>query len=307
MDGVFLTASEGWVVGLPNLVYYTSDGGNAWRRLGAGSAPNGLFRSVAFVSSTVGWIGDLNQFTNPLPSRALWETRDGGNTWINITNRVVGPEPVGICGMWRVDASTVYGVGRWQSPAVFVRTRDAGATWQSVSLAPLLTGAVDVYFFDRDRGIVVGGRGVGPTVAEQESSRTVIVMTADGGDTWVERHVSTAVGSWAWKISFPTPDVGYVAIQGPNPAGLILKTTDGGITWAEITVPVSSGFEGIGFVTALHGWVSGSNGVLETTDGGVTWQPATWGAGESVNRFRMNGAAPGYAMGKVVYRYEPEN
>ena len=237
-DGSFLSSQQGWVIGAPGTVYYTADGGANWeqRFVTAPTASTSFFRSVAFVSETKGWVGDLNRFNNPDPERSLWETLDGGRSWTNISNRITGASVTGICGMWVVDASTVVGVGRWNGPAAFVKTQDGGATWQSVSLAPHLTGAVDVYFFDAQSGLIGGARGVGNSVAQQASSRVVVMATTDGGATWSERFVGSREGAWSWKISFPTPSVGYIATQGPTSGSVVLKTLDGGLTWREIEI-----------------------------------------------------------------------
>lgn len=304
-DAWFISPDEGWVVESVGRTHHTADGGESWEMLSSQSEV--FFRSVVFVSPTLGWIGDLNGFNSPEPQRALWETRDGGRTWTNITDRVVGPEPVGLCGMFSVDAETIYGVGRWSGPAVFVRTDDGGATWESVDLAPLATGAVDVHFFDRDRGLIGAGRGVGNSPEEQQASRTVVLATEDGGRTWEERFVGSAEGSWAWKMSFPSPDVGYVATQGPSAGGIVLKTEDGGRTWSEIVVPGApdGGFWGLGFATPERGWVGvDGGGVMETNDGGLTWTGEDWAEDQTLNRFRMLTPDLGFAVGARVFRFE---
>ena len=303
-DAAFTSPLEGWIISAPGTVYHTADGGLTWdhRFTSSVGIPGMFFRSVAFADATTGWAGDLNAFNNPDPLRALWETTDGGRNWTNITSRVSGPEPVGLCGMRRLDGGALVGVGRWSGPAVFVRSDDDGASWTSVDLAPLLTGAIDVHFFDGMRGIAAGGRGVGNSLEAQDTSVTVIIGTEDGGATWEERFVGSARGSWAWKISFPTPAVGYVATQGPSPGGIVLKTTDGGQTWTEIDLPTTMSFWGIGFVTSLRGWVAGDE-VFETADGGATWELADWAPERYVNRFVVLSDTLAYAVGKRIHRY----
>lgn len=297
-DVFFLTPDLGWLVSLRGEVYRTEDGGASWTLLV--EYPDISFRAVGFATSNVGWAGDVNWLDPPDPDTSLYETRDGGSTWTNITDRVEGPEPVGICGIWVQDEQTVYAAGRWAGPAVFLRTGDGGQSWTSTDLSPLLTGAVDLHFFDADRGLVVGGRGVGTSMEEQRSSRTVIIETRDGGDTWEERYVGSVEGEWAWKISFPEPDVGYVSTQGPARSGTVLKTEDGGRTWRALTVADSAAFSGIGFVSADLGWVAGS-AVYETEDGGETWKEVT--LGEHINRFRFPGPELGFAAGRRVYSF----
>lgn len=299
-DIVFLRPSLGWMVNIAGQVYRTADGGETWDLLHEEERIS--FRSVGFADENLGWAGNLNWFTDPDPGVALFETRDSGESWSNITDRVAGPAPVGICGIWVGDEQTIYAVGRWNGPAVFVRSRDGGATWESRDMAPLATGLVDVHFFDRNRGFVLGGRGVGNAPATMDSSRTVILITEDGGDSWETVYESSVRGSWGWKFSFPTPQVGYAATQGPSVVGLVLKTVDGGRTWMDLTVARDVGFSGIGFIDAERGWV-GADGdrVFETADGGATWREVR--LGRNLNRFRVLGPGLAFASGERVYRY----
>lgn len=299
-DVFFISRTTGWVVNTRGEIHGTNDGGATWRQLEYQQGV--LFRSVGFASATRGWAGNLNGFNTPTPQRSLYETVDGGETWTNISARVTGPEPIGICGIWVQDAQTIFAVGRWHGPAIFVRSLDGGATWRSFDLRPLATGLVDVYFWDRQRGIIVGGRGIGSTLEQQRASRTVILMTEDAGETWTERYLSPTPGTNAWKISFPTRDTGYVAVQGAAYSGTVLKTVDGGLSWRELKVSDEEGFSGIGFVTANHGWAAGIRGTYETTDGGATWTLRS-DAGSSINRIRFLEPGLGYAAGATVYRW----
>lgn len=308
-DASFVSPTRGWVVGAPGEVYLTNDGGASWEQRYAIPSNSSLsfFRSTAFISDTKGFIGDLNRFNNPEPLRSLWETTDAGATWTNISSRITGAPVTGVCGMWVIDATTVVGVGRWNGPATFVKTTDAGATWQGVSLAPMLTGAVDVYFFDAMNGIIAGGRGVGNLPVEQLASVVVVLGTTDGGATWTPRFTGSFTGAWSWKISFPTPEIGYIATQGPGSGATVLKTVDGGQSWREITIRSgpSGGLWGAGFTSARVGWVGADNGVWETRDGGLTWSQTSWGTDGSINRFRILPSGNAFAIGKQVYRLAP--
>lgn len=301
-DIFFLDDDTGWLINTEGQVHHTTDGGTSWTHLH--TRDGGFFRSVAFANDQLGWIGSLNRFNDPQPDQALYETTDGGTTWTNISDRIVGPEAVGICGLWIADESTIYGVGRWSGPAVFIRSTDGGASWESQDLSPTVTGLVDVYFASPQEGLIIGGRGVGNSAEAQASSRTVIMGTDDGGDTWDVRYESATEGSWGWKFTFPSALVGYAAVQGPTPGGIVLKTTDGGQTWTELPVDLDVGFSGIGFATETLGWVGGDRrAVYETQDGGLTWELVR--LGESMNRFRMMDSGIGFASGRRVYKYEP--
>ena len=77
-------------------------------------------------------------------------------------------------------------------------------------------------------------------------------------------------GEIAWKISFPSRDVGYVSVEHKRYAK-VLKTMDGGVTWQELIVPNNRHLQAVGFISPSVGWVGGHGGTSFTTDGGDTW------------------------------------
>ena len=300
VDASFLDPLTGWIIEGGGKVAATTDGGDTWAVLDTippmlGSGNPGL-RTVMFTSRTHGFIGTLD------PGRLLYETTDGGLTWNDVTGRIAGALPEGICGMWAVDDQLLYAVGVYYGPATLLKSTDGGQTWTSRDMSAYAGSLVDVYFWDADHGIAVGGtNGTTPT------SHPVVLATEDGGATWAVRYTGSDSGAWAWKISFPAPNTGYVSIDGNTSSGaLVLKTTDRGATWTEKRIPPSimAGYlQGVGFVTENVGWV-GENGqaAARTTDGGATWQAVSVPAG-NVNRFEFFGDSLGYAMGARVYRY----
>ena len=293
-EDVFFVGPRGWAVNGSGGAWRTLDGGDTWTKTAD------LFRylrATGFASEDVGWIGVLFS-----PQR-LYETRDGGQTYADITARITPAVPGGICGMWVQDAQTVYAVGQYSTPAYLVRTTDGGATWTSRSMAPQADALIDVRFFDSQHGLATGG--IGP----YSDSRARILGTDDGGATWTVRHTVEGVHSVAWKLTFPTRLVGYASVETFNGEtdAIVLKTVDGGQTWDEIMVPGGGSLQGIGFVTPEVGWASGRGATSTTTDGGLTWSrlPATAQGGQldgDVNRFRFFGDSLGYAAGHKIYR-----
>src|SRR5690606_11475737 len=133
------------------------------------------FRSVGFANESKGWIGSLTF------GSVLFETLDGGETWVDVTDRIVGDvEAAGICGISVVDADRAFGVGRWTGPAVVVRTVDGGQTWLASSVDDLAGTLVDVHFFDENEGLAVGGTNANLSAT---SNRAVVLRTTDGGET----------------------------------------------------------------------------------------------------------------------------
>jgi photosystem II stability/assembly factor-like uncharacterized protein len=298
-DVFFINPTTGWITNVgEGKIYQTADGGQSWVEQLDAQRAFGYhvgFRCVGFANEQAGWTGNLNFHNNPIPRRSLFETRDGGKTWTNISNRITGPDPAGVCGLWVVNEQIIYGAGRWNGPPIFIKSIDGGNSWTSMDLRPMATGLVDVFFFNADSGLIVGGKGVGSSLDEQRASKAIILFTTDEGSTWKTVYESTTAGKWCWKISFPTRNIGYVATQGPTGDGIVLKTIDGGLTWEEKFVGAGLGFSGIGFATSTKGWV-GAFGTYETSDGGNTWQEVA-NVGRLINRFRILSDTLGYAVG----------
>ncbi len=293
-DAAFESAEHGWIVDGSGETYETTDGGLTWALR---SDVGDYLRTVAFARPDLGWIGVL------YGPAALMETRDGGATLTNATGRIAPAMPAGagICGLFARTDTDVWGVGQWNGPGYTIHTTDGGQTWARRDLSALAGSLIDVYFHDALRGIAVGG-----TTGINNGSRAVVLGTDDGGVTWSRRFVSSGAGTvaeWAWKISFPTPDVGYVSVEytGDTQNGKVLKTTDGGQTWSELSVPSGGSMQGIGFLTPEIGWTSGRGRAMRTLDGGQTWAVAPDLDG-SVNRFEFFGGTLGYAMGRRVFR-----
>ena len=285
----------------PTTIYVASGDGEVWRSLDGGESwalrytdpDERYFRSLGFVSETHGWVGTLDAGQG---EDVLLETTDGGQTFTPATDRITGPLPFGICGIHALDDEAVYATGDIAGGAYFLRTLDGGQTWTSLDLSAQAWFLVDVLFLDRQRGFLVGA-------ATGEPAGAIVLGTEDGGLTWTERYRNDVASDWAWKIHFPTRDVGYVSIESTKTSGdgAILKTTDGGQTWQVLPVP-STSMQGIGFVDEQTGWIGGYRTPQVTTDGGQTWSSA-FDLGSAVNRFAFFGDSLAYAVAERVYRY----
>ena len=309
-DMVFLDTQRGWVVNTRGEIWNTEDGGQTWNLQTDKGVP---FRSVAFREEDgpfgeVGWAGTVFR-----PESVLWETRDGGEHWIDISHRIYGDKPDGICGIY-TRGQYAWGVGAFHGTPTIIKTSDGGITWHGRAVGNLAGGLIDVYFQDENIGFAVGGTG------DNLDGLAVILRTEDGGETWEQAFVSTltpgANSEWAWKISFPSRDVGYVSVEYPSnsngPTAKVLKTEDGGLSWREIMIPgstQSAGLQGIGFISESTGWASGRGTTSLTTDGGETWQRVSHynplsKEGQldgSMNRFFVVNDTLAYGVGKRLY------
>lgn len=297
-DISFVSADLGWAVDGRGRVHKTEDGGSTWTQT---TSLLGYLRSTAFVSPTLGWVGTIGS------QDQLYETRDGGATFTNVSDRL-RPAIDGVCSLFAVSEDEVFGAGTYYGPAIFIKTTDGGATWTVRPLRPHLDTVIDVHFFDAQHGLAVGGTGdFGGTI------RPRVIETRDGGVTWTIRHtVESVTRGWGWKLSFPTPDIGYMSVEkyDANPNAMILKTTDGGTTWAEIVIPNAGdgNLQSVGFMTPEVGWVSGRGTTSVTTDGGATWAQLLPGEGldPNVNRFQFLGGVA-YASGRKIHRLNTQS
>ena len=299
-DVTFISETTGWIVNGYQEVHRTTDYGETWDQI---STIPAFLRSVGFKNETQGWVGTL------AADRLLWETLDNGETWSDITDRITGTKPTGVCGLWVVNDTLAFGVGTYNGPPVVIRTADGGASWNGTDLSSLGIGTlIDVYFRDASTGFAVGG------TSDQLDGNAVVVRTDDGGLSWQLAYEPTQQpgvgGEWGWKISFPNPDTGYVAVEYPftNTTGVnarFLKTTNGGDTWqvGEVTgSTMPAGLQGIGFISPMVGWAGGRGEPFMTIDGGETWQQAG-DLDPKINRIRVVNDSVAYAVGKGVYRY----
>ncbi len=311
-DIVFLNPSSGWVVNLRGEVWKTDDGGDSWSRIHDSGGVYG-FRSAGFANQSIGWAGAVNN-----PGNVLFETRDGGATWTEISSRISGSPPAGICGIQVLDASVIYAVGAFHGEPHFIRSLNGGSSWTSIDMSNRIGSIVDLHFFNRDEGILVGGSGT------NLDGNAIVLKTFDGGTTWNvvhrTRRTPVTVGEWGWKISFPTPTDGFVSIeynaQSNGQPAKILVTSNGGNTWTERLIPGSTefaGLQGIGFVTPQIGYASGRGTTSRTLDGGLTWTQLTHYStvapdGQldgAVNRVRVLNDTLAFAVGRRVYKYTP--
>ncbi len=308
-DVFFLTPELGWAVHAFSVasdtitefgkIYKTTNGGTTWTVVR--DSMGGYLRSIRFSDSLHGWVGTLGleaAFSSS-DTAILYETTDGGTTWAVADSKIEGEKPAGLCGMWACDSDVVYICGKWDGPPYILKTTNRGTSWESIDMNAYATRLIDIYFWSRDSGIVVGG-----SYPEWNSS-AIVLFTSDGGESWSQRYQSPDSDGWCWKISFPSRSVGYVSIESEDETEntTFLKTTDGGLTWVrKVITPNFFDLQGIGFITDSIGWAGGLavGGVYTTTNGGETWSFGNQST--YANRFRFFGDTLGYCAGGSMYK-----
>lgn len=313
----FVTPQIGWYVNGGGKIFKTVDGGNNWElKL---HKPGTYFRCLMFVDEKLGFAGNIgpDYFPNVSDTTPMYRTRDGGDTWEPVEG-IAEPAVVGLCSMQvlRVpyinagnldEKVRLIAVGRVGGPTACIVSDDLGETWNHLSLPESCAMALDVHFFDMDRGFIASASD-----KNVQDSTALVLATEDGGKTWSEVYRGTRTFELTWKMSFPTKDVGFVTIQSYNPDSsqskrFVLKTEDSGKTWKEL--PLVDDFKvrefGIAFVDPNRGWVGAMPHGFYTEDGGVTWQKEEFG--NAVNKIRVLQHETGtylHAIGVEVHRLE---
>ena len=305
-DVFFASKTRGFVASGPeSAIFRTDDGGGTWKKVA--DKPGTFFRSVLFTSDTHGFAGNLGAGLTPSidDKNPIYETKDGGDTWAPVAS-MTGPAMPGVCNLTAAGDKTLVAVGRTNGPAFMAQSRDDGATWATQDLSQSFSMLIDAHFTSANEGLLAGQNAGGTGVC-------TIMRTTDGGKTLTPVFSSKTRNSLCWKLHFPSPEVGYVAVQdtsaGPPTFG---KTTDGGKTWTELPLPdggnPKAGYSaiGIGFLTDEIGWVVGSDSkkpAYRTFDGGLTWEEEPNLAGP-INRIRFVDKNTVFASGSTVWKLE---
>ncbi len=228
--------------------------------------PAPRLRDARLLSPVTGWLWLDEQ---------IHLTRDGGDTWRNITP----PQVEAVLGLHFEDElrGWLAAPNAAGQPALW-STLDGGRTWQSLPPLPGIEQpirAVHLDFVSAETGWLL---------AELESglnfSQGRLFHTTNGGQSWAERSAPTG-----GPISFVSATTGWLT-GGPTQSDLY-RTTDGGRTWQPAAVSTAWGdalpaYSLPVFGDAAAGAIAvtvsrpGSSRVeIHTTgSGGDTWQPA---------------------------------
>ena len=309
----FVDEQFGWYINGDGKLFATEDGGQTWtlryRQKGT------FFRCLAFIDRNHGFIGNVgtDYFPGVKDTIPLYETKDGGYTWAPVTYK--GPYVKGLCAITLVrepyiqhgvlgEKVYLYGVGRVGGPGNLMVSLDGGASWESRPV-PEAGMMFDIHMFNAKEGVVCSSNHADVTQAKGQ-----MLATKDGGQTWEVTYLSERNMETVWKVHFPTPHIGYGAVQSYDPANTkqrYIKTTDGGKTWKEFVFLEEAAARpfGIGFLNEKRGFIGTATGGHETKDGGKTWKPVMIGRAANKIRFYKDkkGKDYGFSIGVQVYSW----
>lgn len=270
-----------------------------------------------------GFIGVLTP-SGDAPFPRLLRMGNDAMTWNVVSDEQLPSDPpAGVCGLCFPSNNAAFAVGtyRWDSNPGAWRCEIDGDKehWRALPIReqlPDIKQLVDVYFWNEEHGIVVGGR----FDAVIDAFIPAIARTRDGGETWSfdNFHFDAATlrrnrprGQYAWKIFPLNESHTFVSLasyswNGLDDAVVLQKIADD--DWRPLTIPsVSTGgnnLHGVGFARSgesVLGWacVHGKK-AAETLDGGATWKSSE--DLPDINRFRvLDGRL--YAAGTGLYYF----
>ncbi|MBI1254369.1 MAG: hypothetical protein GC196_08515 [Hyphomonas sp.] len=314
-DISFVTPDIGWFGNGAGKLFATRNGGETWTKVF--DQPGTFIRALGFVDEKNGFLGNVGTGYYPgvTDENPLYRTRDGGLTWTPVSAEGIGIVK-GICGIDILPRTTIFqgelrsnpvihAAGRVGGPATMLRSVDGGETWKVIDLRDKAGMILDVKFSGADTGLVCAA-----TASDVSQANALMLRTTDGGETWSEVYRSARLFENCWKMSFPTPDVGYATVQNYEEGKsqrIFIKTTDGGKSWTELPLVDDAAVRqfGVGFVDVNTGWIGTTTTGYTTTDGGATWTPTEMG--RAVNKIRVLKAGTGiraYAIGVQLHRLD---
>jgi photosystem II stability/assembly factor-like uncharacterized protein len=187
-------------------------------------------------------------------------------------------------GVFFVDRDRGWVVG---SGGALLTTEDGGAKWRRQALPERQSGETlnDVWFFNPDRGLLLGEYGLVNRKGEVNwSERAFLLTSKDRGANWeagaLQRSPIGSQSGDTLKNGRPSPDPILLRMSFANDqagwavgeSGSIQRTIDGGATWTPQESPTRKLLYDVAAIDDGHAWAVGAGGtVLRTVDGGRNW------------------------------------
>ena len=201
------------------------------------------------VTSLAGVPAEPSLFYMATAGGGVWETKDYGHNWKNISDRYFQTGSIGAIAIAPSDPKIIYaGTG---DPAIrntfltgdgMYKSTDAGKTWSRIGLEE--TEVISGIIVDPNDPDVVYVAAMGHVWAPNPERG--VFKTTDGGKTWKKvLYVNEDTGAITLAVDPKNPQVLYAAMwqayrrhwtfSSGGPGSGIYKTTDGGTHWKNIS------------------------------------------------------------------------
>ncbi|HEY7184544.1 MAG TPA: YCF48-related protein [Blastocatellia bacterium] len=213
-------------------------------------------------------------------------------------------------GVFFVDRDRGWVVG---SGGALLATEDGGAKWRRQALPERQSSETlnDVWFFNPDRGLLLGEYGLVNRNGDVNwSERAFLLISKDRGANWeagaLQRPPIGNQNGDTLKNGRPSPDPILLRMSFANDqagwavgeSGTIQRTIDGGATWTPQESPTRKLLYDVAAIDDGHAWAVGAGGtVLRTVDGGRNWDEQPPGVIQALRAVHFADAKRGWAVG----------
>jgi photosystem II stability/assembly factor-like uncharacterized protein len=210
------------------------------------------------------------------------------------------------------------------SNGALLATEDGGAKWRRQTLPERQRSEAlnDVWFFNSDRGLLLGEYGLfNPRGDIDRSERVFLLMSKDGGANWeagtlarlpirqsgrperlsdgnpngdMLKNERSSPDPILLRMFFANNQVGWAIGE----SGMIQRTIDGGVTWIPQETPTRKLLYDVAAVDANNAWAVGAGGtILRTVDGGRNWDEQSSGIAQTLRAVHFVDSQRGWAVG----------
>lgn len=264
-QGINKVPPVAWAVGSQDStsrasVFYSADSGSNWFRQGAASSA--LLNFDAFDL----FVTDTNNVWVVGTNRSIARTRDGGNTWTQVTPPAVSPEAE-FLSISIVKDTAIWISGLGPNTGFVCMSDDDGASWSVMES--------DLFQHYMMQGVMALNAQVIYAVGNRSDGWAgIICRTLDGGITWDSISLPDNYSKRVSWIGVTATDEKHVVVYGQK--NHYTYTTDGGVTWENDSVVFSgTGQADINHLIMLDHqswWAALDMGnIMMTRDGGENW------------------------------------
>jgi len=263
-------------VGHGDGMWRSDDAGKTWRMIGLADSHHISRIRIHPKDPDTAWVAVMGHLYGPHPTRGVYRTTDGGETWdellsvsddVGCVDLALDPSNsrVMFATFWRI-RRTPYSLSSGGEGSSIWRSTDGGDTWTDISANDgLPEGTIGI------AGVSVSGADPEVVYAIVEAEEGGVFRSNDGGDTWKRTNSERKLRQRAWYYSRLVADPAdadtvYVLNVGFH------RSTDGGETFERISTPHGDNHDlWIAPSDPMRMIESNDGGANVSVDGGASW------------------------------------